>query len=159
MKKKISLVLGLFLVVACAKKYDTVKSQAEAEKLNKKSDKTVLVDNKKVFVPDKVFFDFNKADIKNEYKKPLDVVADWLKSDTNIAITVEGHCDERGTREYNLALGQRRAEAVKKYLTVKGVNPSKIRTISYGKERPEFLGSGEKIWSKNRRAVIIQNVK
>jgi peptidoglycan-associated lipoprotein len=159
MKKKISLVLGLFLFVACTRKYDTVKSQAEAEKLNKKSDKTVLVDNKKVFVPDKVFFDFNKADIKNEYKKSLDVVVDWLKSDVGIAITVEGHCDERGTREYNLALGQRRAEAVRKYLTVKGVNPSRIRTVSYGKERPEFLGSGEKIWSKNRRSVIIQNVK
>ncbi|MDR2760768.1 MAG: peptidoglycan-associated lipoprotein Pal [Rickettsiales bacterium] len=156
MKKNILLVLSLFLVVACAKKYDVINSQAEAEKLNKKN-KTVLVKNQEVLVPEKVFFDFNKAIIKEEGKKSLNVVAEWLKSNKDLKITVEGHCDERGTREYNLALGQRRAEAVKKYLASKSINFSRIRTVSYGKERPEFLGSGERIWAKNRRAVIVQN--
>jgi peptidoglycan-associated lipoprotein len=157
MKRKFLLVLSFVLSVSCAKRYDTISSQVEAEKLNKKNKDSVVIKNEEIIVPDRVFFDFNKSDIKTEYKKSLNVVAEWLKTNDKLKITVEGHCDERGTREYNLALGQRRAEAVKKYLTTKNVNFSRIKAISYGKEKPEFLGSGEKIWAKNRRAVIIQN--
>jgi peptidoglycan-associated lipoprotein len=156
MKKKMLLVLSFVLVVACDKSFNTIDSQVEADKLNKQN-KSVVVKNEKIVVPDRIFFDFNKADIKSEYKKSLDVVSEWLRANKDIKITIEGHCDERGTREYNLALGQRRAEAVKKYLTMKNVNFSRIKTISYGKEKPEFLGSGEKIWAKNRRVIIIQN--
>jgi peptidoglycan-associated lipoprotein len=156
MKRKLLPIVGLILTVACSKGYDAIKSQTEAEKLNRKNE-AISVKNQEVVVPDKVFFDFNKADIKNEYKSSLGVVAEWLKAEKDVKILVEGHCDERGTREYNLALGHRRAEAVKKYLTMKGVNFSRVKTISYGKEKPEFLGSGEKIWAKNRRAVIVQS--
>lgn len=78
-----------------------------------------------------------------------------MNSDPSIKVIIEGHCDERGTREYNIALGERRAMAAKKYLIGKGINASRIKVISYGKERPAFIGSGEDIWAKNRRAVTV----
>ena len=74
----------------------------------------------------------------------------------DIKIIVEGHCDERGTREYNLALGKKRAEAVKNYLVSKNVAAGRIKTISYGKEKPDMVGTGEAVWSKNRRAVVVE---
>ena len=81
--------------------------------------------------------------------------AAWLGQYGNYAITVEGHCDERGTREYNLALGERRANAVRNYLVAQGVDPNRIQTISYGKERPEIADSNELAWAQNRRGVTV----
>jgi len=86
---------------------------------------------------------------------PLHALLTGHKGETDRRITIEGHADERGTREYNLALGDRRANAAKNYLAAKGINPARITTISYGKERPVALGSDEASWAQNRRAVTI----
>jgi peptidoglycan-associated lipoprotein len=104
---------------------------------------------------DRVFFDYDQADIKPEGQETLRRQAEWLRRYSNVAVTIEGHCDERGTREYNLALGDRRANAAKNYLAARGVNAARINTISYGKERPIALGSDEASWAQNRRAVTI----
>jgi peptidoglycan-associated lipoprotein len=106
-------------------------------------------------VTDRVFFDFDSSVIKPEGQAVLQKQADWLKGHSSINITVEGHCDERGTREYNLALGERRANAARSYLVSLGVAKSRIQTISYGKERPAILGSDESAWGQNRRAVTV----
>ena len=80
---------------------------------------------------------------------------EWLKSDHALMVVIEGHCDERGTREYNIALGEKRAVAVKKYLVSLGIPSYRIKTVSYGKERPAVVGSNPEAWSKNRRAVTV----
>ncbi|MBM3599106.1 MAG: peptidoglycan-associated lipoprotein Pal [Alphaproteobacteria bacterium] len=110
-----------------------------------------------VNVGDRVFFDFDKYDVKPAGQQVLQKQAAWLKTYPNVTLTVEGHCDERGTREYNLALGERRATAVKNYLVALGINANRVRTISYGKERPAVLGSNEAAWSQNRRGVSVVN--
>jgi peptidoglycan-associated lipoprotein len=110
-----------------------------------------------VNVGDRVFFDTNKYDLRPDARATLDKQAAWLKQYPKYAITVEGHCDERGTREYNMALGERRATAAKNYLVNLGVPASRIKTISYGKERPVALGHNEDAWKQNRRAVTVLN--
>ena len=106
-------------------------------------------------VGDTVHFDFDKSSIREDGKAVLDKQVAWLKKYPNWALTVEGHCDERGTREYNLALGDRRATAVKKYLVAAGIADSRVKTISYGKERPVAPGSNEAAWAQNRRGVTV----
>ena len=105
---------------------------------------------------DRVFFDFDSANVSAEGQAVLAKQAQWL-STNNSNVTVEGHCDERGTREYNLALGEKRAQSVKNFLVSQGVAANRISTISYGKEFPEFLGAGEEAWNKNRRGVTVVN--
>ena len=102
-----------------------------------------------------VNFDLDRYDIDARARTILDSQATWLVRYPNVAVSLEGHADERGTREYNLALGDRRANATKNYLAGRGVNPARITTISYGKERPLALGSDEQSWAENRRAVTI----
>jgi peptidoglycan-associated lipoprotein len=104
-------------------------------------------------VGDRVFFGFDKYDLTPEARSQLEQQAAWLKTYPQHSITIEGHADERGTREYNLALGERRASSVKNYLVALGIDPNRVQTISYGKERPEVLGSNEAAWAQNRRAV------
>ena len=106
-------------------------------------------------VGDRVFFVLNESTLSTEAQKTLDRQAAWLKQYPNVNVTVEGHCDERGTREYNLALGERRAAAAKKYLAGVGIAAARISTISYGKERPAVIGSDESAWGQNRRAVTV----
>jgi peptidoglycan-associated lipoprotein len=108
-------------------------------------------------VGDRVFFDLDKSAIKPEGQTTLQRQADWLKKYANFTVTIEGHCDERGTREYNLALGERRADAVKKALVALGIPANRLKTISYGKERPAVLGSNEAAWAQNRRGVTVLN--
>jgi peptidoglycan-associated lipoprotein len=108
-----------------------------------------------VNVGDRVFYEFNSSELTSEARATLDRQSAWLKKYSNISVTVEGHCDERGTREYNLALGDRRATAAKNYLVADGVSASRVKTISYGKERPAVLGHNEAAWAQNRRAVSI----
>lgn len=104
---------------------------------------------------DTVNFGTDIYDIDATARAILDTQADWLQRYPNVSITIEGHCDERGTREYNLALGDRRANAAKNYLAARGIAASRINTISYGKERPAALGSDEGSWAQNRRAVTV----
>ncbi|MCB2013640.1 MAG: peptidoglycan-associated lipoprotein Pal [Sphingobium sp.] len=104
---------------------------------------------------DRVFFDTDKYDIDMEDQSVLRSQAQWLGANPGVSVTIEGHCDERGTRDYNLALGERRANAAKNYLASLGVDPSRITTISYGKERPAAMGSDEQAWAQNRRAVTV----
>ncbi len=104
-------------------------------------------------VGDRVFFDFNKSDLRPDARATLGKWVAFLKKYPNDKLTVEGHCDERGTREYNLALGERRANAVKNFLVAEGVDAGRLKTISYGKERPAVLGHNEAAWAQNRRGV------
>ncbi len=106
-------------------------------------------------VGDRVFFDFDKYSVRADAKATLDKQVAWLKKYPTYNLTVEGHADERGTREYNLALGERRANAVKEYLVAGGLPAARVKTISYGKERPVALGSNEAAWSQNRRGVTV----
>jgi peptidoglycan-associated lipoprotein len=102
---------------------------------------------------DRVFFAFDRSDIDAEGRETLEKQAEWLKRYPNVDVRIEGHCDERGTREYNLALGERRANAVKNVLIAEGISPSRISTISYGKDRPIVIGSNEEAWAQNRVAI------
>ena len=106
-------------------------------------------------VSDTIHFAFDQYDIDPEARSILDSQANWLMAHPNTRVTIEGHCDERGTREYNLALGDRRSNAAKNYLAARGISPARITTISFGKERPIALGSDEASWAQNRRAVTI----
>ena len=106
-----------------------------------------------VNVGDRVFFNFDKFNISTEAGKTLELQAAWLKRNASVTVTIQGHADERGTREYNLALGERRANAVKDFLVALGVNPQRVNTISYGKERPVAIGSTNAAWAQNRRGV------
>jgi peptidoglycan-associated lipoprotein len=106
-------------------------------------------------VGDRVFFATDSSVINAEAQATLERQAAWLKQYGNVNVVVEGHADERGTREYNLALGERRANAAKNYLVSLGVPANRVTTISYGKERPAVLGSDESSWAQNRRAVTV----
>lgn len=106
---------------------------------------------------DRVFFAYDQSDISSEGQQILQRQADWLKRYGQVTVTIEGHCDERGTREYNLALGERRAQAVKNVLVALGIPSARIRTISYGKERPIIVGSDEAGYAQNRVGITTVN--
>jgi peptidoglycan-associated lipoprotein len=106
---------------------------------------------------DRVFFAFDRSDITPEAQEILARQADWLRRYPNVTVTIEGHCDERGTRVYNLALGERRAQAVKNDLAASGIPATRISTLSYGNERPAVVGSSEDAYAQNRRAVTTIN--
>ena len=109
-----------------------------------------------VNVGDRVFFNYDSAELDSDAQELLQDQAAWMKQHNIKSITIEGHCDERGTREYNLALGEKRAQAVKNYLISMGVSAD-VNTISYGKERPAVIGSNDGAWSQNRRSVTTVN--
>ena len=109
-----------------------------------------------VNVGDRVFFGYDSSELDSDAKELLQDQVAWIKQH-NASITIEGHCDERGTREYNLALGEKRAQAVKNYMTSLGISSSQISTISFGKERPAVVGSNDGAWSQNRRSVTTVN--
>jgi len=129
--------------------YETFDSQEQADKANE------LADQNEIEVPDRVNFDLGSATLNEASTKILDIQAEWLKSDNTINLTLEGHCDERGSREYNIALGEKRAVAVKKYLVKKGVANNRLKTVSYGKEKPAFFGNTDEVHAKNRRVVVV----
>lgn len=104
---------------------------------------------------DRIFFDTDRFNVDSQDQVTLQAQAQWLARYPNTRVTIEGHADERGTREYNLALGERRANAAKNYLESLGVAAARIQTVSYGKERPQALGSDESAWAQNRRAVTV----
>lgn len=107
-----------------------------------------------VNVGDRVFFGYDRFDLSQEARTILERQAQWLNQHQNLNVTVEGHADERGTREYNLALGDRRANSIKRYLVALGVDPRRVSTISFGKEQPAVFGSNPEAWAQNRRGVL-----
>lgn len=165
-KMTTSLVLAVALVATagCAKKRPPELPPAPGENVgavtnpgdNDQYGSSALNERfKREVTSDTVHFAYDQYDIDPEARAILDSQARWLTANPATRITIEGHADERGTREYNLALGDRRANAAKNYLAARGVSPTRITTISYGKERPIALGSDEASWARNRRAVTI----
>jgi peptidoglycan-associated lipoprotein len=135
--------------------YETFENEQQVNESNRKIEEKV----EEIEVKDRVFFGYDSFDINTEAKEILDVQAAWLASDIATKIIIEGHCDERGTREYNIALGEKRANSVKKYLSDKGIAKERIKIVSYGKERPEIFGADEISMGKNRRAVTVVDSK
>ena len=117
---------------------------------------TETVEMLAIDVPDRVFFAYDSYSLAASAQATLNKQAKWLKANPSVAIAVEGHADERGTREYNLALGERRANAAKDYLMTYGISSDRISVLSYGKERPVDSGSNPLAWSKNRRSVTVK---
>ncbi len=151
----------LFLVTACGtgtgtgSKYSTGAPGTLGERFG-----SVVVGSQRdlaVNVGDRVFFDTDQWSLKSEARDVLKRQAVFLKRHDSLTVTIEGHADERGTREYNLALGERRANTAKDYLVSQGVSANRINTISYGKERPAVLGSNPAAWAQNRRSVTVIN--
>ena len=110
-----------------------------------------------VNVGDRVFFGYDRSDLSPQSQQTVETLAAWLRQYPAVTISIEGHADERGTRDYNLALGERRASSVRDYLIALGTDPNRLATISYGKERPAVLGSNEDAWAQNRRGVFVVN--
>ena len=147
MIKALSALAAMFLIAACSNN-DTQTASAATTSVTPGS-----VGDFRQNVGDRVFFDTDSSTVREDGRQTLNRQAEWLKKYGNYQITIEGHCDERGTREYNLALGERRANAARQYLIAQGIPASRLKTVSYGKERPDPVGSDEAAWSRNRRAV------
>ena len=151
------LVILLSMVVsACATKKTTTTSSIDGQI---QGDVYIGADTVKELakgVPDRVFFATNESILTTKSRDTLRKQAAWLRDNSNINIVIEGHADERGTREYNLALGERRANSAKDYLITYGISADRISVISYGKERPVDAGSNPLSWSKNRRSLTLK---
>ncbi|MBP6770806.1 MAG: peptidoglycan-associated lipoprotein Pal [Reyranella sp.] len=147
MIKALSALAAMFLIAACSNN-DTQTASAATTSVTPGS-----VGDFRQNVGDRVFFDTDSSTVREDGRQTLNRQAEWLKKYGNYQITIEGHCDERGTREYNLALGERRANAARQYLIAQGIPASRLKTVSYGKERPDPVGSDEAAWARNRRAV------
>ena len=152
--KNIFLVMFLgFLLSACATQTaKKVDSQIQGDVYTGTDTVEYLADG----VPDRVFFATNESVLTTRSRDTLRKQAAWLRKNSEINVVLEGHADERGTREYNLALGERRANAVKDYLMTNGISGNRLSVISYGKERPVNSGSSPLAWSQNRRSVTVK---
>jgi peptidoglycan-associated lipoprotein len=111
----------------------------------------------KAFVSENIQFEYNSYKLSDKAQGLLHSKADYLRNNSGLTVTVEGHCDERGTESYNIALGQRRADSVKKFLVALGISTNRLATVSYGEERPIVVGKNETAWAKNRRAQFVIN--
>ena len=163
-------ILALFFLTACETASKKVVSSTTATSSSSGSGSaSSSVDKKKslfaqakktaaeklIAVGDRVLFDYDSSSLDSSAKILLDAQSRFLRVNSDLNFIVEGHCDKRGTREYNLALGEQRATAVRDYLVIQGIDPERIKVISYGKEKPAVVGSNNMAWSKNRRAVTI----
>ena len=161
LQKLIISIFLLFFVAACgsAPKEESAAAGSGLTSVDYTSDgiRAGTADDLIINVGDRVFFEFASHELSGDAQEQLQAQTSWLKQYSNVSITIEGHCDERGTREYNIALGERRAQAMKNYLIGLGVEAGRLSTLSYGKERPAVLGSNESAWSQNRRAVAVVN--
>ena len=166
MKNKILIVTAissLFLLSACETASQKVVSgsSASGSASASSSSKSLFASAKQtkadklIAVGDRVLFDYDSAKLDSSAKILLDAQSRFLRANTDLNFIIEGHADERGTREYNLALGEQRATAVRDYLVIQGIDSDRIKVISYGKEKPAVVGSNTMAWSKNRRAVTI----
>jgi peptidoglycan-associated lipoprotein len=142
----------VFLVAACAQNPNAADQAGAGATATPGSAQDFVVN-----VGDRVFFETDSSELTPQARATLDKQAQWLGQYNRYAFTVEGHADERGTREYNIALGARRATTVRDYLAARGVDPSRMRTISYGKERPVAVCNDISCWSQNRRVVTVLN--
>jgi peptidoglycan-associated lipoprotein len=142
-------VIGALAIAGCAK-HDADPTNAMAAAAVPGSQQDFVVN-----VGDRVFFDTDSSDLSQQAQATLDKQAEWLNHYSQYSFTIEGHADERGTREYNLALGARRAQTVRDYLVSRGIAAQRMRTISYGKERPVATCDDISCWSQNRRAVTV----
>ena len=146
-------VLACLLLSACAtKKISAPAGQMQGDVYTGTDTVEYLADG----VPDRVFFATNESILTTRSRDTLRKQAGWLRENSGVTVVLEGHADERGTREYNLALGERRANAAKDYLMTYGISSNRISVISYGKERPVDSGSNPLAWSKNRRSVTVK---
>jgi peptidoglycan-associated lipoprotein len=143
-----AIVMAALAVAGCAKNNDQSAALAGAATPGSQQDFVVNVG-------DRVFFETDSSELTDQARATLDKQAQWLGNYNRYSFTIEGHADERGTREYNIALGARRAETVRQYLGTRGIAASRMRTISYGKERPVALCNDISCWSQNRRAVTV----
>jgi peptidoglycan-associated lipoprotein len=143
-----AVIVAAVAIAGCTKQADQDAAMAAAATPGSQQDFVVNVG-------DRVFFDTDSSELSDQARATLDKQAQWLNNYNRYAFTVEGHADERGTREYNIALGARRAETVREYLISRGISASRMRTISYGKERPVALCNDISCWSQNRRAVTV----
>lgn len=167
MRKKLWIILALLLVIpgllftaSCAKK--VVKSElavtedeaAAAKKTSQQASEIMRekMAAKNMFINEDIYFDFDKSNLLLLAQDVLRRKAEWLWSNSEVSVIIEGHCDERGTNEYNIALGDRRAESARNFLVDLGITGSRLTTISYGEERPVDSGHNEEAWAKNRRA-------
>ena len=144
------------VVTACATKKTTSTAKIDSQIQGDVYIGTDTVGELAKGVPDRVFFATNESILTTKSRDTLRKQAAWLRENTNVNVVIEGHADERGTREYNLALGERRANAAKDYLMTYGISADRISVISYGKERPVDPGSNPLSWSKNRRSVTVK---
>ena len=144
-----AVLMAALAVAACANQAD--QSQANAGGAATPGSQQDFVVN----VGDRVFFETDQTGLTQQARETLDKQAQWLTNYGNYSFTIEGHADERGTREYNIALGARRAQTVRDYLSARGISSARIRTISYGKERPVAVCNDISCWSQNRRSVTV----
>ena len=151
LKNTLLVVLACFVLSACATK-KVSKSQLQGDVYTGTDTVEYLASG----VPDRVFFATNESVLTTASRETLRKQATWLRKNSDVTIVLEGHADERGTREYNLALGERRANAAKDYLMTYGISGKRISTISYGKEKPVNPGSDALSWSQNRRSVTVK---
>ena len=164
--RPLTIALGVTILAGCASKppaelprapVGTSAPRATPEPVSR--ERVITPGSKEDFMQsvssDRVFFDTDQFNIDAQDQATLQSQARWLLRYSNVNITIEGHADERGTRDYNLALGERRANSAKNSLAALGVAPSRITTVSYGKERPDALGSNASAWARNRRAVTV----
>jgi peptidoglycan-associated lipoprotein len=146
------LALSLLLSACATQKVAKIDSQLQGDVYTGTDTVEYLADG----VPDRVFFATNESVLTTASRETLRKQAGWMRKNSDVTVVLEGHADERGTREYNLALGERRANAAKDYLMTYGVSSNRISVISYGKERPVDSGSNPLAWSKNRRSVTVK---
>ena len=146
------LALGLLLSACASQKVAKIDSQIQGDVYTGTDTVEYLADG----VPDRVFFATNESVLTTASRETLRKQAGWMRKNSEVTVVLEGHADERGTREYNLALGERRANSAKDYLMTYGISSNRISVISYGKERPVDSGSNPLAWSKNRRSVTVK---
>ena len=156
LKNSLLVLTACLVLSACATKKEVattdIKGQMQGDVYTGTDTVKYLADG----VPDRVFFATNESILTTASRETLRAQAAWLRKNPSINVVLEGHADERGTREYNLALGERRANAAKDYLMTYGISSNRIAVISYGKERPVDSGSNPLAWSKNRRSVTVK---
>ena len=156
LKNTLLILTACLVLSACATKKEVSTPQIEGQMQSDVYTGTDTVEYLADGVPDRVFFATNESILTTASRETLRAQAAWLRKNPSINVVLEGHADERGTREYNLALGERRANAAKDYLMTYGISGNRISVISYGKERPVDSGSNPLAWSKNRRSVTVK---